>query len=449
MCRIRPVLGQLALVLAVCLGPSWAAAAALFNAERATLPNGLEIVVIPNHRAPLVAHMVWYKVGSADERPGKTGIAHFLEHLMFKGTSTLAAGEFARVISRNGGQDNAFTSYDYTGFYQDIAADRLELVMRLEADRMANLKPAEAEVRSERDVILEERRSRVDNSPAALLHEEKSNALFLNHPYRMPVIGWAHEMQGLTREDALDFYRRYYMPNNAVLVVAGDVTMAEVRRLAEKYYGVIPAGSVPERSWTSEPPHQAAKRVSLTSPLVGNASLSRSYLAPSYQNGPSEHAYALQVLAEVLGSGPTSRLERALVRDGGAATRAGAGYAPDPIGPSTFDVYASPREGRTVEECEAAIDQVLARLLADGVEADEVERAKLRMQASYLYALDSTRGPARLFGEALVRGRTIADIEAWPERIAKVTREDVERAARAVIRLESSVTGVLLPKRTS
>ena len=212
--------------------PAWAAN--LFNAETTTLANGLEVVVIPNHRAPLIAHMVWYRVGSADETPGKTGIAHFLEHLMFKGTTTLAAGEFSRTVSRNGGQDNAFTSYDFTAFFQDIARDRLELVMRLEADRMANLKLAEEDVRSERDVILEERRSRVDNSPAAQLHEEMADALFLNHPYRMPVIGWFHEMQGLTREDALAFYRHHYMPNNAVLVVAGDITMAEVKPLAER-----------------------------------------------------------------------------------------------------------------------------------------------------------------------------------------------------------------------
>jgi zinc protease len=447
--RIGSCLGASLLAALLMAAAAESEAAGLFNAERAVLANGLEVVVVPNHRAPLVAHMVWYKVGSADERPGKTGIAHFLEHLMFKGTTQLAAGEFSRLIQRNGGQDNAFTSYDYTGYYQDIAADRLELVMRLEADRMANLKLAEADVRSERDVILEERRSRVDNSPSAQLREEMAGALYLNHPYRMPVIGWFHEMQGLTREDALDWYKRHYMPNNAVLVVAGDVTMAQVLALAEKHYGPIPSGAKPERAWPGEPPHHAAARYTKTSPLVGTASVWRSQQAPSYQYGDSKHAYALQVLAEILGGSSSSRLQRALVLDGGPASSASADYDPGPVGPTTFDFYASPREGRTVADCEAVLDKVLRDLLAGGVTAEEVQRAKERMTAARLYALDSVRGPARAFGETLVRGRTIADIEAWPDRISAVTPEDVDRAAKAVIVEETAVTGVLLPKPSS
>jgi zinc protease len=447
--RIGPCLG--AALCAWLLWAPWATAAAagFFNAERTMLANGLEVVVIPNHRAPLVAHMVWYKVGSADEAPGKTGIAHFLEHLMFKGTANLPAGEFSRLISRSGGQDNAFTSYDYTGYYQDIAAERLELVMKLEADRMANLKLAEEDVRSERDVILEERRSRIDNSPAAQLREDMGPALYFNHPYRMPVIGWFHEMQGLTREDALDWYKRHYMPNNAVLVVAGDVTMAQVTALAEKYYGVIPAGTKPARAWPKEPPHHAAARLTKVSPLVGTASVTRSFAAPSYQYGESKHAYALQVLAEILGGSSSSRMQKALVLDGGPATGAGADYDPIPIGPTTFDLAANPRDGQTVEDCEAVMDKVLRTLIADGVTQDEVDRAKERMTAARLYALDSVRGPARLFGENLVRGRTIADIEAWPERIGAVTVDDVNRAARAVLVDETAVTGVLLPKPAS
>jgi zinc protease len=443
---LRPALVAAALQL-LFLGT--AAADKLFDAETTTLANGLQVVVIANHRAPLIAHMVWYKVGSADESPGKTGVAHFLEHLMFKGTTTLAAGEFSRLISRNGGQDNAFTSYDYTAFYQDIARDRLELVMRLEADRMANLKIAEEDVRSERDVILEERRSRVDNSPAAQLREEMSNALYMNHPYRMPVIGWFHEMQGLTRDDELAWYHRHYMPNNAVLVIAGDTTMAEVKPLAERYYGVVPAGQAPTRNWPSEPPHHAAKRVSLVSALVGNSSISRVYLAPSYQYGERQHAYALQVLAEVLAGSSDSRLDRALVLNGGPAASAGADYDPSPVGPSSFGVYASPREGRSVEECEAGLDKALRTLLADGVSDDEVRRAKERMTAARLFALDSVVGPAQLFGAALTTGRTIADIEAWPDRIAQVSVADVNNAARAILHEEASVTGVLLAKPSS
>ena len=300
--------------------------AAVFNPETFTLSNGMQVVVVTNRRAPVVSHHVWYKVGSADSPVGKSGLAHFLEHLMFKGTDTLAAGEFSKIVARNGGNENAFTGSDYTGYFQTIARDRLETVMRMEADRMTHLKLEPEEVRTERDVVLEERSMRVDNDPGSRLGELVNATQYLNHPYRLPVIGWRHEMASYTREDALAFYRTWYAPNNAVLIVAGDIDAAELRPLAEKYYGVIPARPVPERHRLVEPPQDAPREVDLADPRVHQPYLIRSWLAPSFTAGETVHAYPLEVLAQVLGGTSTSRLYRSLVIAQKVATSAGAYY---------------------------------------------------------------------------------------------------------------------------
>ncbi|MEO1422615.1 MAG: pitrilysin family protein, partial [Pseudomonadota bacterium] len=250
----------------------FATAAALFAASQAahaaenvssfTLENGLQVVVIEDDRAPVVTNMVWYKVGSADDPRGKSGIAHYLEHLMFKGTDELAPGEFSEIVAANGGQGNAFTSYDFTGYFQRIASDRLETVIRMEADRMRDLVISQDDWLAERAVVLEERASRVENSPSALLGEQRTAALYLHHPYAVPIIGWRHELEALTREDALEFYERFYAPNNAILVVAGDTTREEVRRLAETHFGPLdPSVDLPDRERVSEPPHLSPRRV--------------------------------------------------------------------------------------------------------------------------------------------------------------------------------------------
>ena len=237
------------------------AEAGVFNPETFTLKNGMQVVVISNHRAPIVRHMVWYKVGAADEPRGKSGIAHFFEHLMFKKTTTLKSGEFSRIIAKNGGRDNAFTSHDYTGYHQSIAVDRLGIVMKLEADRMRGLILEDDQIEPERQVVLEERRSRTDNSPGAKLSEQMSAAMFINYPYHDPVIGWEHEIKALTKADLMKFYDQWYRPNNAILVVAGDITAAQLRPLAEKYYGSLPRGADVKRERTIEPPPNAAIRV--------------------------------------------------------------------------------------------------------------------------------------------------------------------------------------------
>lgn len=425
-----------------------AAHAQVFNPTSFTLANGLQVVVVENHRAPIVSHMMWYRVGAADEQQGKSGIAHFLEHLMFKGTQTMQPGEFSRTVARNGGRDNAFTSWDYTGYVQSVARDRLGLVMRMEADRMANLVLTDDVVLPERDVILEERRQVVDNIPGARLREQMNAAMFLNHPYGRPIIGWEHEMRGLTRDDAIAWYRTWYAPNNAVLIVAGDVTADEVRGLAQTHYGPIAAKPVPARMRPAEPPPQAARRVVLKDERVRQQSWSRSYLAPSLARGDRTHAYPLQVLADILGA-QSGRLYRALVVERQVAVSAGAAYDSDAVDLSSFAVWATPRPGVAIEVVERAMEEELAALLRDGVTIDEVDRARTRLRAASVLARDALGTAPRVIGAALMSGLSIDELEAWPRRIAAVTPEQVTAAARAVLDEARSVTGYLLQKPPS
>lgn len=421
------------------------ATAQVFNPTTYTLENGLQVVVVENRRAPIVTHMVWYRVGAADEPPGSSGIAHFLEHLMFKGTKTRANGEFSDIVARNGGRENAFTSQDYTGYFQTVAADRLELMMELEADRMVNLVLTDEIIIPERQVILEERRQRVDSSPRGVLSEQVAAATFQNHPYQIPVIGWAHEIAELSRPEIVEFYDKWYAPNNAILVVAGDVNPADVLAMAERTYGQVAAKAVPERRRPIEPEHKAAQRVVLEDPRAEEPSWSRRYLAPSYLSGESEYAYALEVLAEVFGGGSTSQLFRSLVVDQAVATSAGAFYSPDAVDLSTFGLWLTPRQGVDLDDAVAAMEEEIRRLLAEGVSEDELVRAKQRMVDSAVFARDSLRAAARVLGTALVTGQSVDDVESWPERIEAVTIDDVKRAAEAVLKLKSSTTGVLLP----
>jgi zinc protease len=439
----------LALLPILLTGPAVPAFAKVFSPTTFKLANGLEVVVITNMRAPIVTHMVWYHVGAADEPRGKSGIAHYLEHLMFKGTDTIKPGEFSRTIAQNGGRENAFTNHDYTGYFQNVAVDRLPLVMRMEADRMANLRLTEAVARPELDVVLEERRTRTDNEPSAKLYEQAAAAQFIHHPYGIPIIGWEHEIRGLDYQDALAFYKTWYAPNNATLIVAGAVTPEQVKPLAEQFYGVIPARPVPQRARVQEPPHVAATRLEMTSDRVRQPSWSRRYLAPSYHAGEIKHAYALQVLTEILGGGETSRLNRALVVDQQVAASAGADYDATRFDLGTLVIYASPRPGKEIADLERAVEAAVKRVLADGVTADEVTRAKQRLQAATIYALDSLSTGARTIGSTLAVGLTVDDVENWPERIGAVTPEQVRDAARAVLKDDIAVTSVLKPARTS
>jgi zinc protease len=441
-------IAAVALLVAIAAASS-GAAAQRFGAESFTLANGLQVVVLPSHRVSAVTQMVWYKTGAADDPRGKSGIAHFLEHLMFKGTAAHPPGAFGALIAATGGRTNAFTTDDYTVFHETVAKDQLPLVMQLEADRMTGIVLDDSVVLPERDVILEERRTRIDNEPSALLREQLVANLFLNASQRIPTIGWESEMRRLSTEDALAAYRRWYAPNNAILIVAGDADTEEVRRLAEENFGTLPARPIPPRVRLDEPEHHAAVRLEMKSAQVAQPSLRRFYLAPSHRTGATRHAYALEVLAEILGGGTGSRLYQALVLKDAIALSASADYAANALGLTMFGVFATPKTGVAVADLEAAIDAQLHRLLTEGVDADEVRRAEERMQAAAIYSKDSLAGPANIVGAALAIGQSLDDVAAWPERIGAVTPADVAAAARAVLIERNSATGILLPERTS
>lgn len=420
--------------------------AELFHPETFTLDNGLQVVVVTNRSAPVVSHSVWYAVGAADEPPGVSGIAHFLEHMMFRGTQDVPDGAFHRTVSRHGAQSNAFTSWDYTAYFQNVAVDQLPLMMELEADRMVNLTLDLEAVLPEREVILQERLQVVDNRPQSRLNEQAGAALYQNHPYGIPIIGWYHEMETLSQDDLRAFYEDWYAPNNAVLIVGGDIDAETLRPLAEATYGQIPARPVPDRVRTMEPGERAVeRRVTVRDPGVEQPSWQRYYLAPSYGNDPHGHAYALQVLDELFGTGTSSRLYRALVIDQGVAVSAGSFYSPSGLDYGMLGFWAVPGRDATLDDVEAAIDAEVARLLEDGVTDEEVAGAIDRMLRQAVFARDSLFGPVRSLGVALTTGRTVADVEAWPERIAAVTAEDVIAAARAAFVIDRSVTGLLLP----
>tara|TARA_B100000676_G_scaffold50635_1_gene49704 strand:- start:3450 stop:4805 length:1356 start_codon:yes stop_codon:yes gene_type:complete len=421
--------------------------AAIFNPETFTLQNGLQVVVVSNHRAPVATMIIYYKVGAMDEPAGKSGLAHYLEHLMFKGTKNHAPGEFSSIVARNGGFDNAFTSQDYTGYVTSVAADRLELILKLEADRMAGLRLTPEDIEPERKVVLEERLSRVENNPGAQLSEQAAAALYANHPYRIPIIGWQHEIEGLTQADLMDFYRAWYAPNNAVIVISGDVTVKSVKPIVERHFNALSKQNLPARTAWREPPRSAERLITLSHHLVRQPSWSRRFLAPSHGQGDEKRQIlALEVLTEILSGGTTGRFYRRLIVEKGLAAHAGAWYSGDNRGPGTFGFYGSPRPGHTLDEIEAAIEEEIEKLLTSGVSDAEVRTAIERMQAEAVFARDSLGAPPRILGNALMSGQTLADVEAWPERIGQVTKEDIEAAARKVLVGGGSVTTRLSSK---
>ncbi|WP_368186047.1 M16 family metallopeptidase [Aestuariibius sp. HNIBRBA575] len=414
-----------------------------------TLDNGMEVVVIEDHRAPVVSHMVWYRTGSADEPVGASGVAHFLEHLLFKATENLESGELSATVAANGGSDNAFTSYDYTAYYQRVASDRLELMMSMESDRMNNLRLTEDDIETERQVIIEERNQRTENSPGALAREQMRAAQYLNHRYGVPIIGWKHEMLELSLEDALDFYDLYYSPNNAILIVAGDVQPDAVLALAEKYYGVIPAeDQLPERLRPAEPPQTAERRLVYEDPRVSQPYVTRSYLAPERDAGAQEEAAALVYLAELLGGSPfTSALGVALQFDTQMAVYSSAFYSAGSLDDTTFGVVVVPAQGVTLQQGEAAMDQVIADFLANDIDPEQMERLRTQLRASEIFAKDNVEGLARRYGAGLTQGLEIQDIQDWPEILQNVTAADVKAAAERVFDRNQSVTAFVVPNR--
>jgi zinc protease len=410
-----------------------------------TLDNGLNVVVIEDHRAPVVVQMIWYRVGSADEPRGHSGIAHFLEHLLFKGTEKIAPNAFSGIVEAQGGDDNAFTNWDYTAYFQRIAADRLDLVMEMEADRMRNLRLTEEDVATEREVILEERAQRTDSDPGALLMEQMRAAQFMNHPYGIPIIGWRHEMEALSRDDAFSYYERFYAPNNATLVIAGDVTPEDVRALAEKHYGPIkPSDGITPRDRPQEPPQLAERRLTLADERVSEPYVFRTYLAPERDPGNQKDAAALTVLAELLGgNGQTSVLARALQFDRQVAVYSSAFYDGSSIDDATFGLAVVPAPDVSLETIEADMDKVIEDFLRNGPDPAALERIRTQVRAADIYARDNVNALARRYGEGLSIGLSIADIESWDEALAAVTEADVMAAATRVFDRRNAVTGWL------
>jgi zinc protease len=435
-----------ALAVAVCSAtPLWAEQEQREEVTTFTLDNGMDVVVIEDHRAPVVQHMVWYRAGSADETVGVSGVAHFLEHLLFKATDKLESGEFSATVAANGGRDNAFTSYDYTAYFQRVAADRLELMMQMESDRMRNIRLTERDIATERDVILEERNQRTDSNPRSLFGEQLNASQYLNHRYGVPIIGWRHEMEELDMEDALSFYQTYYSPNNAILIVSGDVEPDEVKQLADKYYGVIPANpDLPERTRSQEPPQTAARRIVYEDARVAQPYVHRSYLAPERDPGEQEDAAALFMLAQLLGGGTTSYLNEKLQFDTQTVVYVGAFYNGTSLDDTTFDLIVVPSEGVTLQEAEDAMDATIVEFIAEGVDADDLDRIKMQLRASQIYARDNVDGIANRYGQALTSGLTVEDVQAWPEILQAVTGEQIIAAAKSVIQPETSVTGWLM-----
>jgi zinc protease len=423
------------------------ASAKVFSPTTFTLANGLQVVVIEDHLAPVVTQMVWYRCGAADEVAGHSGIAHFLEHLMFKGTPTVGPGEFSKIVARNGGEDNAFTFYDYTAYFQTIAADRLDLVMKLEADRMQNLSLTDDQVYPERDVIVEERRQRIEGSPSARLVEAMRYTLLANSPYGRPAIGWKQEMEQLTTADAVAWYRKWYTPSNATLIVVGDVKPDAVKELAEKYYGPIPSHPVPARVRPQIAPLGGAnQRLTLRDGNIHLPEFVRLYVAPNYSAKTKKQALALEVFDVIFGTGTTSRLYQALAVKTKVATNASSSYDDTAIDPIAYDVTATPAPGKDVAEVEEGVDAVIQTLLKGGVTDAEVADAKTRLQAQAILARDSLSGPAHSIGEALATGQTIDDVENWPDDIAAVTTAEVNEAMRGVFGDHAMAsTGWLLP----
>lgn len=441
--RLRYLLSCLVLLCTACCGEGDIHKQG--SVDTIELDNGLKVAVIEQHRAPVVAVMLWYKVGAAEDPEGKAGLAHFLEHLMFKGTEKIPSGEFSRIVARQGGRENAFTSRDYTGYYQVVAKDRLPLMLELEADRMKNLTLEETEVLSEREVVAEERRQRIDTNPEGRLQEAMRRALFPDDPYGEPTIGPMDEIMSLTREDALAFYRTYYRPDNAILVIAGDVTAEEVRPLVEKHYGAIPAGEgeIPHAEVGDVTQPVMPERIEIQDAQVRQPVWLRYYRAPGQTAGETQHAYPLTVAEQLLGGGPSSYLYRRLVVEEKLAASISTGYDDLNRGTSVFAIHALPATNVLPEVLEAAIDRELQAFLTQPVPEETIERAKRSLKADAIYAREAVRKLAYITGEAMVTGAGAGYLDAWTPGIESVTAGQIKRALEAVLQPEHAVTGVL------
>lgn len=425
-------------------------ASPLYAAEPAiedfTLANGLEVIVIPNHRVPAINHTIWYKIGAGDDPSGKSGLAHYHEHAMFLGTEKYKSGEYSNIIARNGGEQNAFTGYDATAYFINISKQNLPLAMEMEADRMNGLTASDSDMEKEKQVIIEERRMRIDNNPDALLSEQVNAALFRNHPYHWPTIGWQHEMNGLTKQDVMDFHKKWYHPNNAILIVSGDVTKDEVKPLAEKYYGGIPRADVPLRIWNDEPPQRAERRITMHHAQVTQPELSRTYATSSLGYGKKEEAVPLFILAQVLGGGKTSRLYHELVSKQKLASGVNVDYNGFSRGPAEFSIELIPEQGVDSAKLEAALDKELENFLKTGLTEEELTRAKTLLKAETIFARDGLSGIGNIMGWIRMIGLAPDYFTNWPKLVDSISAQAVLDAAKDTLKREQCVTSLLLPE---
>ncbi|ADL54506.1 M16 family metallopeptidase [Gallionella capsiferriformans] len=414
-----------------------------------TLANGLKVIVREDHRAPVLVQQIWYKAGSMDELTGKTGVAHVLEHLMFKGTKSVPAGEFSRRIAAAGGRENAFTSNDYTAYFQQLHKSKLPLAMKLEADRMHNLDLSAAEFAKEIKVVMEERRMRTDDEPHALLQEKMTAAVYVEHPYQHPVIGWMSDLEQMTVADARDWYKKWYAPNNATLVVAGDVAAPAVFALAERYYGSIPKQLQPPRRVYTEPVQLGIKRMVVKAPAELPL-LVMSFHAPNIIDPKQDwKPYALEMLAGVLSGNDSARLNKHLVREQQVASSVAAGYDSASRGPGVFTLEATPSEGRSIVQMEAALRAEIEQLIKDGVSAEELQRVRAQVLAGEVYKLDSVFYQAMQIGQMESIGLGYRSIPVMLEKLQAVTAEQVSEVAREFLQDDNLTVAVLDPQPLS
>jgi zinc protease len=411
-----------------------------------TLSNGLKVIVKEDHRAPVLVQQIWYHAGSMDEITGTTGIAHVLEHMMFKGTKSVPPGEFSRRIAAAGGRENAFTSYDYTAYFQQLHKDKLELAMKLESDRMHNLVLSDAEFAKEIQVVMEERRMRTDDEPHALLSEQLMAMAFEEHPYHHPIIGWMNDLKTLTAADARNWYQHWYTPNNATLVIAGDVKASDVFAMAQRYYGSIPSRALPSRKNFVEPAQLGSKRFTVKAPAELPL-LVMAYQAPTLRDPQKDTIpYSLEVLGAVLDGNQSARLNKILVREKQLASNVGAGYDSTARGPSLFTIEGTPSAGVGVAALEAAILEQIAILVRDGISPEELARVKAQVTANEVYKLDSVFYQAMQLGQMESIGLKHQDIPLMLEKIKAVTALQVQEAARDILKNDNLIVGVLDPQ---
>jgi zinc protease len=410
---------------------TWAADPNPSDTHEFVLSNGLKLIVREDHRAPTVAHMVWYRAGSMDETNGKTGVAHVLEHMMFKGTDKVKAGEFSRLVAAVGGRENAFTSRDYTAYFQQVEKSKLEEVMKLEADRMSNLNFDDAEFLKEIQVVMEERRLRTEDNPSSLLNEALMASAFMSSPYRHPVVGWMNDLQNMTASDARDWYRSWYKPNNATVVIAGDVDPRQILASVEKYYGAVSAKELPVRKPQIEPTQRGVKQVQVKA-SADSAQLTMAWKAPRLEPGKLDEPdpYALELLTAVLDGYDNARLNRSLVKQEKVVNDVGVGYDMISRGPALFEISATLAKGKTIEQAQSSIRKALNEIKQHGILESELKRIKVRILSEQIYKRDSIFGQAMEIGGTEMAGFSWKDIDYMLERMQSITPEQVQAVAK-------------------